>query len=541
MSNAYVSSVLPGVHSVPATPPEDVTAPGDVARSSSTLRPKEKRTLWIGDLDRAEGPVDDIYVKSHMFYEFSGCITAVRICRDRVSRQPSFGFVEFVSQSQAQYVLEHMNGRLVPGRMHKYRLNWANFNLTETPEPRTVYSRPAQLNRLAQENPLEGASNDPGRRLGAAASRGQACAPSEGSSVWVGSLDPATCREEVEELFHQHYNSVSLVKLIMDPNTGRTSTKIIIAAGIAGSCKGFGFVHFSDPEEAERSLEEMNGAICHGRRIKVNRSNSSRGGGGPYGVGAPPFQAAMQKIYSATSAEAQRLATEYCGGFVPTKRKRGVLTGGDTARILVRGLDPTCTEEELTRHFSPFGEVLLARVSQGGKGYVTFAEGLAATHALQCMEGAAYMYYYQQYAAACPDGVARGALGMNGAKSRARRISASEEEICGGLFRDTDPSLVPPEFLPRCMFTLEATGSLGSSERHAFLWSLPCQQQVGDAEPEKFQAAAVHEEYGAARAAIEGALRKRMRVKVDRGIPLEPDDLERLYSTDLQESAIICC
>lgn len=131
---------------------DDVTAPGDNTKSSSTLRPKEKRTLWIGDLDRAEGPVDDIYVRNHMFYEFSSCITTVRICRDRISRHPSFGFVEFVSQNEAQYVLEHMNGRFVPGRMHKYRLNWANFNLTETPEPRTIYSRPAQLNRNKYED-----------------------------------------------------------------------------------------------------------------------------------------------------------------------------------------------------------------------------------------------------------------------------------------------------------------------------------------------------------------------------------------------------
>ena len=39
-------------------------------------------------------------------------------------------------------------------------------------------------------------------------------------SIWVGSLDPATCREEVEELFRRHYNSVGLVKLILDTNTG---------------------------------------------------------------------------------------------------------------------------------------------------------------------------------------------------------------------------------------------------------------------------------------------------------------------------------
>lgn len=139
---------------------EVVTAPGDDTKSSSTLRPREKRTLWVGDLDRAEGIADEAYVKTHMFYEFANFITGVRICRDKITRQPSFGFVEFLSEKEAQYVLEHMNGRYVPGRHHKYRLNWATFNLNEKPEPRTTFSRPAQLNRTKQDEQQEGKRSD---------------------------------------------------------------------------------------------------------------------------------------------------------------------------------------------------------------------------------------------------------------------------------------------------------------------------------------------------------------------------------------------
>ncbi|KAL8449379.1 hypothetical protein Emag_003624 [Eimeria magna] len=361
---------------------DEVRAPGDVAMSSSTLRPKEKRTLWVGDLDRAEGVVDEDYIRMHMFLEFSACITAVRICRDRVSRQPSFGFVEFSTQQEAQYVLENMNGRFVPGRMHKYRLNWAHFNLTETQEHRTFYSRPPQLNRNQDAN-----SDLPPRRPGLAGGGkgGGTGPPPDSVSIWVGSLDPSTCREEVEELFEAHYSSVCLVKLIMDPNSG--------------TCKGFGFIHFTDPEEAERALEEMDGAVCRGRRIRVNRSNNSKNssssnsssnsssGGG--GAADPLLQNALRKICAATAAEAERLASECCGGFVATKRKRGVLTGGETARVIVRGLDAACSsEEELRRHFSPFGELLQVRLSAGGKAFLTFAEPLAAAHAVSCMHGA---------------------------------------------------------------------------------------------------------------------------------------------------------
>lgn len=132
-------------------PADEVTAPGDTTKSSSTGRPKERRTLWMGDLDRAELPVDETYVRNDMFLEFSAFITHVRVCRDKITRLPSFGFVEFVNEKHAQYVLEHMNGRFVPGRCHKYRLNWANFNLTEKPEARATFSRPPELIRSTTE------------------------------------------------------------------------------------------------------------------------------------------------------------------------------------------------------------------------------------------------------------------------------------------------------------------------------------------------------------------------------------------------------
>lgn len=559
-------------------PTDDVTAPGDITKSSSTLRPKEKRTLWIGDLDRAEGPVDDAYVKTHMFYEFSACITTVRICRDRVSRQPSFGFVEFVSQTEAQYVLEHMNGRFVPGRMHKYRLNWANFNLTDTPEPRVVYSRPAQLNRNKYEDTVD-VGQEHGRRPGLGSARGSAC-PTDSTSIWVGSLDPSTCREEVEELFEQHYSSVCLVKLIMDPNTG--------------VCKGFGFVHFRDPEEAERALEEMNGAVCRGRRIRVNRSNNSRATSGGMD---PSLHTAMHKIYSATAAESQRMATEYCGGFVPTKRKCGVLTSGETAKVLVRGLDPSCSEDELRRHFSPFGEVLLVRVSPGGKAYITYAEPTAAENALHCMNGASigtaqvtiepangqpgegnadssggshayygaaasmgewkadgytqnhaavvreqqrqqaiqaahaaqYAYYYQMGNAAYAGAVC--GTSEQQTRSTKQKSPPTEEQLDGGIFKDTDPSLVPPEFLPSSMFTLDAITSKGALERHAFWPGSPCQARLAKDDLERFDIEQVEDEQGTCMAAIDGTLRKRLKAKVAHGLPLEPEDQEYLYST----------
>ncbi|KEP60938.1 UNVERIFIED_CONTAM: RNA recognition motif-containing protein [Hammondia hammondi] len=355
------------------SPADDVIAPGDTTRSSSTGRPKERRTLWMGDLDRAELPVDEAYVRNDMFLEFNAFITHVRVCRDRITRLPSFGFVEFATEKHASYILEHMNGRFVPSRCHKYKLNWANFNLTEKPETRATFSRPPELSRNSGETASR-SSNAAGRRISDSACRqSQGSPPTDSTSIWIGSLDPATSREEIEELFDQHYNTVCFVKLITDPNTG--------------TGRGFGFVHFRDPEEAERALAEMNGAICRGRRIRVNRSNNSRASSAQGTFQDPSVQSAMAKLYAATAYQAQKIAQDYCGGFVPTKRKRGVLAGGATAKVVVRGLDPVCTEEEVERHLSHFGEIIQTKTVPGGKAYVTFAEQQAAENAVTYLSG----------------------------------------------------------------------------------------------------------------------------------------------------------
>ena len=132
---------------------EDVQAPGDDTRVSSSMRPEEKRTLWVGDLDKVSGVIEESYITHHMFLEFAGSIRAVRVCRDKVYRHPSFAFCEFSSTAEAQYVLMHMNGKLVPGRQHKYKLNWASFNLTATPHSKTVYSKPPQLHNAPSAAP----------------------------------------------------------------------------------------------------------------------------------------------------------------------------------------------------------------------------------------------------------------------------------------------------------------------------------------------------------------------------------------------------
>ncbi|MES2748238.1 MAG: RNA-binding protein, partial [Bacteroidota bacterium] len=70
----------------------------------------------------------------------------------------------------------------------------------------------------------------------------------------------------------------------------------IITDKFTGRSKGFGFVEMSNDEEAQKAIDELNGATVDGRTIVVNKSepkpegerrtyNNDRSSGGGYGGG----------------------------------------------------------------------------------------------------------------------------------------------------------------------------------------------------------------------------------------------------------------
>ncbi len=73
----------------------------------------------------------------------------------------------------------------------------------------------------------------------------------EVSKLYVGNLDYAATEEELRELFSAH-GEIKEVNII----NGR----------------GFGFVEFSTPEEAEKAKEALDGQDFKGRTIKVDEA-----------------------------------------------------------------------------------------------------------------------------------------------------------------------------------------------------------------------------------------------------------------------------
>ena len=102
-------------------------------------------------------------------------------------------------------------------------------------------------------------------------------------NIFVGSLPFSIDEADLRESF-EAYGTVDSVKIITDKFTGRS--------------KGFGFVEMSNDEEAQKAIDELNGATVDGRTIVVNKSepkpegerrsfnnNRSGGTGGGYNGG----------------------------------------------------------------------------------------------------------------------------------------------------------------------------------------------------------------------------------------------------------------
>lgn len=102
-------------------------------------------------------------------------------------------------------------------------------------------------------------------------------------NIFVGSLPFNLEEADLRESF-EAYGAVDSVKIISDKFTGRS--------------KGFGFVEMPNDSEAQKAIDELNGATVQGRSIVVNKSepkpegerrsfdrNRSGGGGNRGGYG----------------------------------------------------------------------------------------------------------------------------------------------------------------------------------------------------------------------------------------------------------------
>ena len=95
------------------------------------------------------------------------------------------------------------------------------------------------------------------------------------TKVFVGNFSFAIDDEKLREYFTK---------------IGAVTSAKVMKEGHGGRSRGFGFVEFASPEEAQKAIQDLDGTTWEGRVIKVSEDRSSRrhdghGGGGHSGGG----------------------------------------------------------------------------------------------------------------------------------------------------------------------------------------------------------------------------------------------------------------
>lgn len=91
-----------------------------------------------------------------------------------------------------------------------------------------------------------------------------------GRKLYVGNLPYSADQAMLEKKFGQ-CGSVDSVNVITDRDTGQS--------------KGFGFVEMSTDAEAQKAIQELNGADCDGRPLVVNEARPQEKRKGGFGGG----------------------------------------------------------------------------------------------------------------------------------------------------------------------------------------------------------------------------------------------------------------
>lgn len=90
------------------------------------------------------------------------------------------------------------------------------------------------------------------------------------NKLFVGGLSWDTDDAGLRTAF-ERFGPITESKVITDRDTGRS--------------RGFGFVTFDAPADAQNAIGEMDGTELDGRRIRVSEAQDKRGGGGGGGGG----------------------------------------------------------------------------------------------------------------------------------------------------------------------------------------------------------------------------------------------------------------
>ncbi|KAF9773140.1 hypothetical protein IL306_009102 [Fusarium sp. DS 682] len=288
-----------------------------------------KTTLWMGEL---EPWMDENFIKG-VFMSAAHETVNVKVIRDKNSGNAGYCFVEFQSPESATAALS-MNGKPVPNSNRSFKLNWASGG--------------GLVDRRDDRGPEY--------------------------SIFVGDLGPEVNEYVLVSLFQARFPSCKSAKIMTD--------------AMSGQSRGYGFVRFSDENDQQRALVEMQGVYCGNRPMRIstatpkNRGNHGFGGQGHHNGG--PMMGGMPQQQMWNGGGMQGFGY---GGFNPATQMNQ-FTDPNNTTVFVGGLSGYVTEDELRSFFQGFGEITYVKIPPGkGCGFVQFVHRHAAEMAINQMQG----------------------------------------------------------------------------------------------------------------------------------------------------------
>ncbi|XP_035230180.1 LOW QUALITY PROTEIN: polyadenylate-binding protein 4-like [Stegodyphus dumicola] len=349
-------------------------------------------------------PIASLYVENlhadvteaMLFEKFStaGPVLSIRVCRDFITRR-SLGcaYVNFQPPVDAERALDTMNFDTIRGRPIK--IMWSQRdpslrksgvgnvfvkNLDKTIDNKVLYDTFSAFGNILsckvatdEESTSKGygfvhfeteeAANNAIMKVNGLLLNGR--------KVFVGKFIP---RKEREKLFGEkahHFMNVYIknfgddlddVKLreLFEKYGKITSAKVMTDE--LGKSKGFGFVNFEEPENAEKAVEDLNGKEFNGKTLHVGRAQKK-----------------------------SERAAELKQRFQLLKMER--MNKYQGRNLYVKNLDNAIDDECLRKEFAPFGTITSAKVMthrnghSKGFGFVCFSSAEEATKALSKMNG----------------------------------------------------------------------------------------------------------------------------------------------------------